>query len=207
MPFLGLLILLVGAYLLDSSIQNRPPLGTLKALIADPSDLAGTLARLKGTWTTMVSGGVTGASVGGTVGSNVNGAAESGASGNLPDSALQSLTFASGKKLIPSAANALEKLNTQYRARFGVNMTVTDGYRSFAQQVKTKAAKGALAAVPGKSVHGWGRAVDLGGGMTSYTSDQYLWMKANAGKFGWIHPAWAEPNGSKHEPWHWEYNG
>jgi hypothetical protein len=30
-------------------------------------------------------------------------------------------------------------------------------------------------------------------------------MKANAGTFGWVHPDWAEPSGSKPEPWHWEF--
>jgi hypothetical protein len=32
-------------------------------------------------------------------------------------------------------------------------------------------------------------------------------MKANAGRFGFFHPAWAEPGGGKPEAWHWEYSG
>jgi hypothetical protein len=32
-------------------------------------------------------------------------------------------------------------------------------------------------------------------------------MKANAPSYGFVHPAWAEPDGSKPEAWHWEYKG
>jgi hypothetical protein len=28
-------------------------------------------------------------------------------------------------------------------------------------------------------------------------------MEAHAGKYGWIHPAWAYSN--PFEPWHWEF--
>ena len=63
-----------------------------------------------------------------------------------------------------------------------------------------------LAAVPGTSVHGWGRAVDFedAGGELTFDSAGYHWLKANAGRFGFVHPAWAEPGQSSSEPWHWE---
>ena len=32
-------------------------------------------------------------------------------------------------------------------------------------------------------------------------------MKANAGRFGFLHPDWAEPGHETREPWHWEYAG
>ena len=32
-------------------------------------------------------------------------------------------------------------------------------------------------------------------------------MKANAPAYGFVHPDWAEPGGSRPEPWHWEYVG
>ena len=64
-----------------------------------------------------------------------------------------------------------------------------------------------FAAVPGTSVHGWGRAVDFedGGGKLTFDSAGYQWLKANAARFGFVHPAWAEPGGSSPEPWHWEH--
>jgi hypothetical protein len=66
-----------------------------------------------------------------------------------------------------------------------------------------------MAAVPGTSNHGWGKAADLkdqSGGM-SFTSPGYAWLKLNAGRFGWNHPGWAEPGSSAAEPWHWEWVG
>jgi hypothetical protein len=30
-------------------------------------------------------------------------------------------------------------------------------------------------------------------------------MTANAGRFGFVHPAWADPGNGREEPWHWEY--
>ena len=53
--------------------------------------------------------------------------------------------------------------------------------------------KPALAAVPGTSNHGWGLAVDLCGGIQNFGTPHYTWMKANAGRFGFLHPDWAEP--------------
>lgn len=66
-----------------------------------------------------------------------------------------------------------------------------------------------LAAVPGTSNHGWGKAADLAdqSGGLSFTSAGYKWLKLNAGKYGWNHPGWAEPGSSAAEPWHWEWVG
>jgi LAS superfamily LD-carboxypeptidase LdcB len=32
-------------------------------------------------------------------------------------------------------------------------------------------------------------------------------MTANAGRFGFLHPNWADPGKGREEPWHWEYAG
>jgi hypothetical protein len=32
-------------------------------------------------------------------------------------------------------------------------------------------------------------------------------MVANAGRFGWLHPTWADQGNGREEPWHWEYAG
>jgi LAS superfamily LD-carboxypeptidase LdcB len=64
-----------------------------------------------------------------------------------------------------------------------------------------------LAAVPGTSNHGWGLAVDLCGGIERFGTPQYGWMLANAGRFGFVHPGWADPGNGREEPWHWEYTG
>ncbi len=68
-----------------------------------------------------------------------------------------------------------------------------------------KASRGYFAAPPGMSNHGWALALDLGGGIQSYGTAQYEWMRANAPAYGWDNPEWARAGGSKNEPWHWEY--
>jgi hypothetical protein len=131
-------------------------------------------------------------------------AAKNYGNGQIPSSILCGLSF-SGEQLRCDAAMALEDLNGAFRATFGHNLDVVDGYRSYADQVAVAASRGALAAVPGTSNHGWGQAIDLSGGIQSFGSAEYNWMSAHAGKYGWKHPGWAEPGGSKPEPWHWEY--
>ncbi|GAA1848112.1 Rv3654c family TadE-like protein [Myceligenerans crystallogenes] len=139
-------------------------------------------------------------------GSGVRAAGAGGhTNGQIPPDALCELSFAAGQRLRCDAAAAAGRLNGAFRAEFGRDLSVTDSYRSYAQQVAVKASKGALAAPPGMSNHGWGQALDLGGGIESFGSAEHLWMAANAARYGWIHPAWARPGGSKPEPWHWEY--
>ncbi|WP_407319875.1 M15 family metallopeptidase [Isoptericola halotolerans] len=99
-------------------------------------------------------------------------------------------------------ARSLVELNDLYTARFGEPMCITDGYRSYDQQVATKAAKGYLAATPGTSNHGWGLAVDLC--PETYAGERGTWLHEHAPALGWVNPDWAQPGGSKPEPWHWE---
>ena len=121
--------------------------------------------------------------------------------GFLPPEALCPLSVGNGHRLRPEAAQAFNAL-----AREG-ELCVTDSYRSYAAQVDVYGRKPDLAAVPGTSNHGLGLAVDLCGGVESFGSPAYRWMQANAPRYGWVHPAWAEPGGSRPEPWHWEYVG
>jgi LAS superfamily LD-carboxypeptidase LdcB len=125
--------------------------------------------------------------------------------GFLDPSLLCPLDDAPGKALQPTAAAAFNAMNAAYKAQTGTPICVTDSYRSYAEQVRVYAEKPELAAVPGRSNHGLGLALDLCGGVQDFGSAAHLWMKMNAGRFGWFHPAWAEPGGAKPEPWHWEY--
>jgi hypothetical protein len=63
-----------------------------------------------------------------------------------------------------------------------------------------------MAAVPGTSIHGWGRAVDFeqGGQELAFDMTGYQWLVRRASSFGFAQPAWAGPSGSAPEPWHWE---
>jgi len=127
--------------------------------------------------------------------------------GQLPASALCPLYAAPGESLIRSAADAFNAMSHEYQRQSGTALCVTDGYRSYAEQVAVKLARPNLAASPGRSQHGLGLAADLCGGVQSFASPAHLWMQRNAPLYGWFHPAWAEPTGSLPEPWHWEFAG
>jgi hypothetical protein len=103
------------------------------------------------------------------------------------------------------AAVAYTRLAGAFKQRFGRSLCITDSYRSYPQQVALYAQKPSLAALPGTSNHGWGLAVDLCGGIQRFGTAEHRWMNANAGRYGWVHPRWAGPGGSRPEPWHWEF--
>lgn len=125
--------------------------------------------------------------------------------GRIPIDQMCELSFAPGHYARCDAASAAEDLSAAFREEFGTDLAVTDSYRSFEQQVATKRAKGYMAAIPGTSNHGWGIALDLGGGINRFGTAQHRWMQENAGRFGWVHPEWAQSGGSKPEAWHWEF--
>ena len=81
----------------------------------------------------------------------------------------------------------------------GIELKITDSYRSYAEQVDLAQRKGlyengGLAAVPGTSNHGWGLAVDV-----DITDAATLdWIRSNGYRFGFVEAV-------KREPWHWEY--
>lgn len=65
-------------------------------------------------------------------------------------------------------------------------------------------------AEPGKSNHGWGRAIDFtrdGRSTIGCGDEDFDWLNANGPRFGWVHPAWAHCGQSTQEPWHWEWGG
>ncbi|HEY3558349.1 MAG TPA: peptidoglycan DD-metalloendopeptidase family protein [Kribbella sp.] len=123
--------------------------------------------------------------------------------GMIPASKL--CAIGGGHMLRCDAAAEYLKLAAAYRGQFGKSLCITDSYRSYASQVSLYQRKPSLAALPGTSNHGWGVAVDLCGGIDRYNTPQYLWMKAHAPAYGWVHPAWAEPGRNREEPWHWEF--
>jgi hypothetical protein len=127
------------------------------------------------------------------------------ANGNLDPAVLCRLWRAPGHRLRTDAAKAFARMSQYHLTTQGTPLCVTDSYRSYSEQVDVYRRKPDLAAVPGTSNHGWGRALDLCGGVQTAGTAAYRWMKRNAPQFGWHHPAWAEPSGSKPEAWHWEF--
>ena len=125
--------------------------------------------------------------------------------GKIPDSELQTLSFSSGSKMNKKAAAAMEEMNKAYKADNGSDLTINEAYRDCATQIRYSKELGSRAAPapPCVSNHGWGLAADIEVG--AFGSSTYNWLKANAHKYGYVHPAWAEPGGSNPEQWHWEY--
>jgi hypothetical protein len=116
--------------------------------------------------------------------------------GKVPQSALKQVGT-TGHRLWAPAATSLDQLIAAAR-RDGVQIGITDSYRSYAEQVdladrKGLYSQGGLAAKPGTSDHGWGLAVDL-----DLDSRAQTWMRANAGRFGFVENV-------PREPWHWVF--
>ncbi len=148
-----------------------------------------------------------GNAVTGPVGSCRGGPVELYANGEIPPSALCGIWGAPGQLLRADAAAAFNRMSRAYAGHFGAPICVTDSYRTYAQQVDLYARKPDLAAIPGTSNHGWGIATDLCGGVESFGTATHTWLALNAPLYGWFHPAWAEQNGSRPEPWHFEFAG
>ena len=127
--------------------------------------------------------------------------------GQIPPSNLCPLVGSDDEFLVPDAAAAFNAMSRAYAKDSGRLLCVTDGYRSYAEQVAIKAIRGPWAATPGTSEHGFGRALDLCGGVNDYSNPAHLWLKQNAALYGWFHPSWAAQGGSLPEPWHWEFAG
>lgn len=125
--------------------------------------------------------------------------------GAIPRSALCGLWGAGSHVLRADAAAAFSALSQDYAATFGTPICVTDSYRSYAMQVDLIARKPTLAATPGRSNHGWGKAVDLCDGVNTFGTATHEWMRANAPRYGWFHPAWAGQGRVRAEAWHWEF--
>lgn len=130
--------------------------------------------------------------------------------GEIPDSELQALSFSPENKMHKKAATAMEEMNKAYKADNGSDLTINEAYRDCATQAAYATPgnplyQGGNAAgyPPCQSNHGWGLAVDINVG--GFDSSVYKWLKANAHKYGYVHPAWAEPGTKKPEAWHWEY--
>ena len=118
--------------------------------------------------------------------------------GRLPDAALTSIGIGNHRLAAP-AASAFQKMIDAAKAD-GVEIGVTDSYRSYDAQVDVARRKGlysqgGLAAKPGTSDHGLGLALDLD------LDDRALnWMRGNAGRFGFVED-------TPRETWHWKFDG
>lgn len=129
--------------------------------------------------------------------------------GALPDNELVTLSFSS-ERMHKQAAAAMEEMNKAYKSETGSDLGINEAYRDCETQIayadpNSSRYQGGLAkpAPPCSSNHGWGLAADISVG--GFDTPVYNWLTANAHKYGFVHPKWAERDGSKPEAWHWEY--
>jgi zinc D-Ala-D-Ala carboxypeptidase len=118
--------------------------------------------------------------------------------GRIPEGALQTIGVGNHRLWAP-AATAFKHMAADARAA-GVDIGVTDSYRSYDQQVDVARRKGlysqgGLAATPGTSNHGWGMSLDL-----DLNGRALSWMRDNAGRYGFVEDV-------PREPWHWTFHG
>jgi D-alanyl-D-alanine carboxypeptidase len=116
--------------------------------------------------------------------------------GKVPAGALEQVGNTKHKLWAP-AAESLTKLMADAK-KDGVNIGITDSYRSYEEQVdlaqrKGLYSQGGLAAKPGTSEHGWGMAADL-----DLNAKALTWMRANGARYGFAENV-------PRETWHWAY--
>lgn len=116
--------------------------------------------------------------------------------GKIPASALEQVGDTKHKLWAP-AAESLTRLIADAK-RDGVDIGISDSYRSYDEQVglakrKGLYSQGGLAAKPGTSEHGWGMAADL-----DLNARGLTWMRANGAKYGF-------DENVPRETWHWAY--
>ena len=99
-------------------------------------------------------------------------------------------------------ADAAKNYKTMLAAaqRAGISLSSTSGFRTMAEQQALYARYGSpRAATPGHSNHQNGISMDIGG-VNSYGTAAYNWLKNNASKYGF-------KNDVAGEYWHWTYYG
>jgi len=137
------------------------------------------------------------------IASDVGAFGGNGANGQLPSSALAKASgFAPGSG-VGATGGLLQKgaaaaWNLANKASGGI-LRLTEGYRDLKAQAYRWSLfqnGGNLAAAPGTSVHGLGRAADVAGGQS--------WLRANGAKYGWANTGLGF---SQREPWHFEFKG
>jgi rare lipoprotein A (peptidoglycan hydrolase) len=134
-------------------------------------------------------------------GGGTSGPTPTGENGRLPESSLKSVGQGGcrgGCRLWTPAANAYLKMKAD-AAKEKIYFQLESAYRSYEHQQELydayKRGKGALAAPPGQSDHGLGKAIDL------YPTAAQDWVRAKGRNYGWY---WPPETG---EPWHFVYVG
>jgi len=94
--------------------------------------------------------------------------------------------------LQPDMLNNLKNMGVEYSDIFGQKIQINSAYRTVSEQAKLRSEKGKIAAMPGKSMHNYGLAVDM------ETKDANRAISAGLfDKYGFVRPL-------RNETWHVE---
>ncbi len=140
--------------------------------------------------------------------------------GRLPDVLLVDVEGSQGECLLEAEASRWWLQLVDAAAADGVQIEAAYCYRSLASQRQTyvrncgslhapQSACNKATATPGRSNHGWGRAIDVtsNGVQLSCRSEAFGWLAEHGADYGWVLPFWAVCGGDSPEPWHWEWGG
>lgn len=123
--------------------------------------------------------------------------------GRLPKSALSRVP--GGRLAKGGAARSYLAMRYFIGRKYGVWLSPTgpnSTYRTYAKQVQYwndyQAGRGPIAARPGTSNHGWGRACDLPSPVMQ------MKVRQHGKSFGWLIGAWSD---APTEPWHMRWSG
>lgn len=111
--------------------------------------------------------------------------------------------------------DAFLALNNALYLDTGESLIISSAWRSLETQEYFAKHRGEFAAIPGRSEHQLGTAIDVdrkGALEEDYFGDSnaYLWMKENAHLFGFVQSftlEYQELTGTPEEPWHWRFVG
>lgn len=113
-----------------------------------------------------------------------------------------------------TAVVSLKQMNAAFKAKFGYDLAINEGYRDLPKQNYFFTMWGyPRAAHPGTSNHGFGTAIDLGKplGMTRnpwvFGSPADVWLTQNGPEYGWDRPDYLDKTGNNPEFWHYNYVG
>lgn len=119
------------------------------------------------------------------------------------------LTLVRGEPFRSDAAAQMLKFEAAFKAEFGYEFKIGEGYRSLERQKDLRAKYLAylagtgpwapIANYVGHSVHGWGLAADLWSGIDVFVTQQHIWAVKNGPRFGWY---WGS---TPSEAWHFEF--
>lgn len=133
--------------------------------------------------------------------------------GEIPEAVLGSVKFKDSVKLEKVAAEKLNALNGEFKAKFNTDIPLVKGYENLESQNS-----GSSESLPGKSFFGWGKSIELNFTHASnpyiplisepdyFTDEQYVWMNENGKRFGWINPEQNQKTGKDADPDRWVYS-